>query len=344
MKRCRTINRFAPAILAVTIWPGSAAAQPAKGPDTGSVVHSAGIRGRIADGKLRGAKLVFDGGSVTVEVEAEKPERFTYEELKILRGKHHMGGPFFNVWDLIGLAPAAAISAVSGGVAEAGLYVATALAAQSGFYLLRHLRRRGTRHWLSLHSASEHRCVFLRLPYDKERRRAILDEFEKRDPTELLTRERPAAGRKTQPEALPVGLTPPDFALTSQRGSEWRLSEARGKVVLLNFWASWCGPCRKEIPHLQDLHERYSDAGLEVAAITDENADVAAGFLEEMGVTYRALHDTDSQVFDRYRVRAIPLTLIVGRDGRLVRRIEGFIGRRSLQKVVSAHVTGREDP
>ena len=323
-------------LLAAFLWPASAPAGPPEPDGTSSAVHSRGLRGRIDGGKLRRAELVFTDDLVTADLESEAPEPFAYRELRILRGSHHANPPYFDRWDWIILAPSVAVAAASGGAAAAGGHMVTSVAVGFGFYLVRQLLDRNSTHWLSLHSTSKHRCVFLRLPRDKSRRRAVLDELERRDPTVLKTRPPPAAGRVAMPLRPSVGQSPPDFSLPSLDGSHWRLSEARGKAVLLNFWASWCGPCRREVGHLQKLHERFGKAGLEVVAVSDEKADVAKEYLRERGATYRALHDEGSTIFTRYAVRAIPETLIIGPDGVLVQRIDGMAGWGLLRRSVAA--------
>ena len=330
-------------LLAAGAWPASAPAGPPETAGASGGVHFTGLRGRIDGGKLRRATLVFADESVTADLDSEGPESFAYRELRILRGSHHRDPPYFNRWDWILLAPSAAAATASGGAAAAGRHVVTSLAVGFGCSLASRLLKRGSNHWLSLHSTSGHRCVFLRLPRNQGRRRAILDELERRDPTVLKTRPPPAGGRPAMTPRPPVGQSPPDFSLPSQDGSEWRLSEARGRAVLLNFWASWCGPCRREVGHLQKLHERFGKAGLEVVAVSAEKADIAKEYLRERGATYRALRDEGGTVFARYGVRAIPQTLIIGPGGELVQRIEGMAGWGLLRRSVAAVLPGDSD-
>jgi peroxiredoxin len=119
--------------------------------------------------------------------------------------------------------------------------------------------------------------------------------------------------------ALPtVGSAAPDFALKSGSGRNIRLSELRGQVVLINFWASWCGPCRQELPLLEKLQQRYRSAGFTLLAISiDDNRRNADAMLGKLGVKLAPLYDTEKRAAKRYDVDTMPATLIVDRDGRV---------------------------
>jgi peroxiredoxin len=109
-----------------------------------------------------------------------------------------------------------------------------------------------------------------------------------------------------------------DFTLTDLRGKAWNLKELRGKVVLVNFWATWCPPCRKEIPDLETLYNRFKNQGLVVLAISDEETDKVKPFIAERNVTYPVLLDPGRQVNELFQVVGIPKTFIYDRSGRLV--------------------------
>jgi len=127
--------------------------------------------------------------------------------------------------------------------------------------------------------------------------------------------------------ALPApGSTAPDFALKSASGRNIRLSELRGQVVLINFWASWCGPCRQELPLLEKLQERYRSAGFTLLAISiDDDRKNADAMLGKLGVKLVPLYDGDKRVAKRYDVDTMPATLIVDRDGRVRYVHRGFL-------------------
>jgi peroxiredoxin len=109
-----------------------------------------------------------------------------------------------------------------------------------------------------------------------------------------------------------------DFALADLKGKTWHLKDLRGKVVLLNFWATWCPPCRKETPDLQALFEQFKDQGLVVLAISDEEAGKVTPFITERKINYPILLDTGSKVHELFQVEGIPKTFVYDRSGKLV--------------------------
>lgn len=116
--------------------------------------------------------------------------------------------------------------------------------------------------------------------------------------------------------ALEEDAPVPDFTLKSLDGENLRLEELRGQVVLINFWASWCGPCRQEMPVLQKIHERYEPLGFTVLGVNvDENPEQAKRIVDRMNIQFPLLLDTDQDVSERYDVNAMPFTVLVDRDG-----------------------------
>lgn len=107
------------------------------------------------------------------------------------------------------------------------------------------------------------------------------------------------------------------FTLASLDGKTYSLAGLRGKIVLLNFWATWCPPCRKEMPDMEKLSQTYADQGLVVLAVSDEARDVVAPFIEKQQYTFPVLLDTDHKVHEDFDVEGIPKSFIFDRDGRL---------------------------
>ena len=108
----------------------------------------------------------------------------------------------------------------------------------------------------------------------------------------------------------------PDFTLLSSTGENVRLAEQRGQVVMLNFWASWCGPCRKEMPLLEEMSKRYSTAGFVLYGVNveEDNTD-AKKLIKELGVTFAILYDTESKASSLYNVDAMPTTVVIDKKG-----------------------------
>lgn len=112
------------------------------------------------------------------------------------------------------------------------------------------------------------------------------------------------------------GQAAPDFVLKSATGENLRLSEYRGDVVLINFWATWCGPCRQEMPLLDDLYGRYQRVGFNLLGVNiDDDSQRAMQMVEELGVSFPVLFDERKEVSKLYRVEAMPVTVLVDRAG-----------------------------
>jgi peroxiredoxin len=110
----------------------------------------------------------------------------------------------------------------------------------------------------------------------------------------------------------------PDFTLPSAAGSNLRLREQRGQVVMLNFWATWCGPCRREMPHLNRIYGKYKPAGFLLLGVNvDEDPANARGLASKLGVTFPVLFDSKQSVSRLYDLSTMPSTVIIDRDGRV---------------------------
>lgn len=108
----------------------------------------------------------------------------------------------------------------------------------------------------------------------------------------------------------------PDFQLAARGGGTVRLADLRGQVVMLNFWATWCGPCRKEMPLLDDIHRKYKPMGFTLLGVNVESdSKLAEDFLKKVPVGFPILFDTESKVSTLYAVNAMPTTVIVDRKG-----------------------------
>ena len=118
----------------------------------------------------------------------------------------------------------------------------------------------------------------------------------------------------------------PDFTLKSLKGSNLKLSEFRGDVVMINFWASWCGPCRQEMPILNDLYLKYRDMGFTLLGVNvEENSTKAANMVRELKVVFPVLFDTENTASKLYKVEAMPSTIIVDRDGNMRYLHRGYV-------------------
>jgi peroxiredoxin len=125
--------------------------------------------------------------------------------------------------------------------------------------------------------------------------------------------------------AAEVGKPAPDFTLKSLSGENLKLSEMAGNVVLINFWASWCGPCREEMPLLNALHSKYEPLGFTVLGVNvEEDVNGAKGFLKNFPVDFPVLLDNTNKVSKQYEVIAMPTTVVVDRDGNVRYLHQGY--------------------
>ena len=109
-----------------------------------------------------------------------------------------------------------------------------------------------------------------------------------------------------------------DFTLPDLQGKMWHLQELRGKVVLVNFWATWCPPCRKEMPDLDTLFNKFKDQGFVVLAISDEESAKVTPFIAEKKISYPILLDPGRRVTESFQVEGIPKSFVYDRAGKLV--------------------------
>jgi peroxiredoxin len=135
----------------------------------------------------------------------------------------------------------------------------------------------------------------------------------------------PALAGAGELKALKGPLTAGDFVARDLAGRAVKFGELRGKVVLLNFWATWCPPCRKEMPAMERLHQRYKDRGLVVLALSQDQASSqeVRAFVDDLELTFPVWHDRDGLVGRQYSIRGVPTSYLIGRDGRIAYRALG---------------------
>ncbi len=126
-----------------------------------------------------------------------------------------------------------------------------------------------------------------------------------------------------------------NFTLADLQGKSWTLQDLRGKVVLVNFWATWCPPCRKEMPDLQALYDKYKDQGFVVLAISDEEAAKVAPFIAERKIGYPVLLDSGRKVNEAFIVEGIPKSFVYDRSGKMVAQSIDMRTRGQFQEMLA---------
>ena len=140
-------------------------------------------------------------------------------------------------------------------------------------------------------------------------------------------KKQPAVARKTAP----------DFALKDSEGKNVRLLDYRGKVVLLDFWATWCGPCRIEIPWFTEMEKQKKDQGFAVLGVSmdDDGWKVIKPFMSEMKINYRVLLGNDQVAKDYGGLDALPTTFVIDRQGKIAFVHQGVVSRRDFDDVIN---------
>jgi peroxiredoxin len=125
--------------------------------------------------------------------------------------------------------------------------------------------------------------------------------------------------------ALDIGQSARDFTLKSTQGKNLKLSEQRGQIIVINFWASWCGPCRKEMPVLQTFHNKYKSLGVSVWGVNVEQENQAGReFLADLDLNFPIFFDNSNKISVSYQVEAMPTTVIVDRSGKVRYVFRGY--------------------
>ncbi len=148
-----------------------------------------------------------------------------------------------------------------------------------------------------------------------------------------------AADKISRQESGSSNQKAPDFTLTTLNGDDITLSDYRGKVVFLNFWATWCPPCRVEIPHFVDFMEEYEDFIVLGIALDPREFDKVPAFVDKMGINYPVMLDKKGVSQNQYGpIRSIPTTFVINRDGEIVQKIVGSRPKEAFEKIIKNYL------
>ncbi len=144
--------------------------------------------------------------------------------------------------------------------------------------------------------------------------------------------------QQTRQPAPKVGQKAPQFSGKTINGDELELEKLRGKVVLVDFWASWCGPCRSEIPHLQEVYEEFHKKGFEILSVNvNENESKIKAFTKQTEMPWKHIVDEDGKISALYQVQFIPAPFLIDHTGKLVAEGASLRGK-NLQKTIEKYV------
>jgi cytochrome c biogenesis protein CcmG/thiol:disulfide interchange protein DsbE len=171
---------------------------------------------------------------------------------------------------------------------------------------------------------------------------AFISAGEQSDPKAQIknTQSAGGAGKEAPGDPRTDVVMAPDFTLVDLAGDQQTLSEYKGKVVFVNFWATWCGPCRQEIPYFIELTTKYKDQGFEVLgiALDPREFDKVPGFVDQIGINYPVMTDVKG-VSNMYGgIRSIPTTFVVDREGYVVEMIVGSRPKDEFERIIKQNL------
>jgi peroxiredoxin len=152
----------------------------------------------------------------------------------------------------------------------------------------------------------------------------------------VLVQAKPVSAQRPGPQKSIIGSAAADFTLLDVEGREIRLSDFRGKTVLLAFWATWCPPCKEELPTLQKIDEQYQNKGLVILTVDDEEPATIKDFLRAMHYSFPALVDSKREVFREFAVHFIPTAIVINPDDIVTQVVTGWEGPQRLLEALRA--------
>ena len=177
--------------------------------------------------------------------------------------------------------------------------------------------------------------------FEQARRKASFDSqvlvsvISSRLPQESRSPEGVTPEPQRQPRGSLLGQPAGDFALTDLSRRSFRLGALRGQVVMLNFWATWCGVCRRGMPQLEALHREFSRRGLVLLGVNGESEQSARNFVRENGYTFPTLVDSGNKVGKQFQVSAIPTAVVIDRQGRIASYLVGLHSEKTLREALA---------
>ncbi|MDZ5472273.1 redoxin domain-containing protein [Bacillus sp. 31A1R] len=136
------------------------------------------------------------------------------------------------------------------------------------------------------------------------------------------------------------GNQAPDFQLQTMEGEEIQLSSLQGKKVIVNFWATWCPPCKAEMPHMQEFYEEQKENGIEILAVnlatTEKDPTALWSFVEDYGLTFPILLDSEGEIADTYQAFTIPTSYVIDSSGIIRKKITGPMDKEMMLQLINS--------
>jgi len=151
----------------------------------------------------------------------------------------------------------------------------------------------------------------------------------------MLRMQQPTSVSSAEPIQNASSASAPSFTLTNVNGRSVSLSDFKGKVVILDFWATWCPPCKQEIPDFISLQSQYASRGLQIVGIALDQPDKVRAFAQQNGMNYPVLFGTDQIAALYGGIEGIPTTFILDKNGNIVTRFEGFRSREDFESEIN---------
>lgn len=145
--------------------------------------------------------------------------------------------------------------------------------------------------------------------------------------------EQTSSNTQEEPSPIPLGKPAPDFDVVTLTGEKLKLSSLKGKIVMIDFWATWCPPCREGLPITNKMHEQYAKSGLQVLTISDEDAITVSNFVKENKYTFPTYLDTTGDANGKFKIEGIPTLAVIDAEGNLS---SYMVGLHSEEDVVAA--------
>ena len=137
---------------------------------------------------------------------------------------------------------------------------------------------------------------------------------------------------KDDVQKVAVGKEAPDFSLVDMEGDQHKLSDYRGQGVFLNFWATWCKPCEREMPYIDNQYKEFKDKGVAVLTVDVGESELAVNnFIEKYDLSFPVMIDKDGQVQTAYMIDPLPITFLIDKDGKVVRSYTGELTEKSVR-------------